>query len=192
MKLHEPTANDAERIQELTRSAMTTSYSLSPQQIDNVIDEEFSEERMTDLVGRSDGYVFALEDEEFETLVGVYRRMPRRRHGGDTMDTRRPRTPWERRRQGVARNDGREVTRGRRGANPRENPRSEQGRLQGSLPISTSRKREVNRSSTAASHSSSTLYTLDATEREAADDKSRRNSNRRKWPWRTRKLTTER
>jgi GNAT superfamily N-acetyltransferase len=71
MKLHEPTSNDAGRIHELAQSAMTTSYSLSPQQIENVIDEEFSEERITDLVARSDGYVFALEDEEFETLVGV-------------------------------------------------------------------------------------------------------------------------
>ncbi|MFH5801211.1 GNAT family N-acetyltransferase [Haladaptatus sp. CMAA 1911] len=71
MKLHESTSNDMERIHELARSAMTASYSLSPQQIENVVDEEFSDERLDDMVSRSDGYVFALEDEEFETLVGV-------------------------------------------------------------------------------------------------------------------------
>ncbi|WP_423747192.1 GNAT family N-acetyltransferase (plasmid) [Haladaptatus sp. SPP-AMP-3] len=70
MKLREPTTDDAERIHELTRSSMTASYSLSPQQIENVIGAEFDEGRMTELGARSDGYVFALEDEEFETLVG--------------------------------------------------------------------------------------------------------------------------
>ncbi|WP_231186674.1 GNAT family N-acetyltransferase [Haladaptatus sp. DYF46] len=70
MKLHEPTSNDAERIHELARSAMTTSYSLSPQQIENVVNEEFSDDRLANVLTRSDAYVFALEDEDFETLVG--------------------------------------------------------------------------------------------------------------------------
>lgn len=50
---------------------MTASYSLSPQQIDNIIDEQFAEERVTDLVERDDGLVVVLEDEEFETIVGL-------------------------------------------------------------------------------------------------------------------------
>lgn len=71
MKLREPTAGDAERIHELARSAMTASYSLSPQQIENVITEQFAETRVTDLVDAPDDRVFALEDEEFDTLVGL-------------------------------------------------------------------------------------------------------------------------
>ncbi|KZN26216.1 hypothetical protein A4G99_22620 [Haladaptatus sp. R4] len=71
MKLREPTAGDAERIHELARSAMTASYSLSPQQIENVTTDQFAEGRVTDLVDASDDRVLALEDEEFDTLVGL-------------------------------------------------------------------------------------------------------------------------
>ena len=71
MKLREPTADDAERIHELTRSAMTASYSLSPQQIEEIADEQFAEGRLTDLVEGPDDRVFVLEDEEFDTLVGL-------------------------------------------------------------------------------------------------------------------------
>ena len=110
MRLREPTTNDAERIHELTRSSMTASYSLSPQQIENVISEEFDEGRMTDLGARSDGYVFALEDEEFETLVGFVEG----HLDGDTGEIRwileDPEHRGKRRRRGTARSDPRKAT----------------------------------------------------------------------------------
>lgn len=70
MKVREPTTDDIERIRELARSTMTASYSLSPQQIDIIIDEQFEEGRMTDLLERDEGRLFVLEDEEWETIVG--------------------------------------------------------------------------------------------------------------------------
>ncbi|SEW25206.1 GNAT family N-acetyltransferase [Halobacterium jilantaiense] len=41
MDLREPTADDAERIADVVESSMTASHSLSPQQIDRIVDSEF-------------------------------------------------------------------------------------------------------------------------------------------------------
>jgi len=46
MNLREPTAADRDRIGELVESAITTSYRLSPQQIDRITAEEFDEEAL--------------------------------------------------------------------------------------------------------------------------------------------------
>lgn len=46
MELRPPTAADADRIAELVESSMTASYRLSPQQIEDVVDSEFSEDAL--------------------------------------------------------------------------------------------------------------------------------------------------
>lgn len=54
MELREPTATDGQRIAELVESAMTASYSLSPGQIDALIEAEFTPDAVTAKV-ESDG-----------------------------------------------------------------------------------------------------------------------------------------
>ncbi|WP_266082534.1 GNAT family N-acetyltransferase [Haladaptatus caseinilyticus] len=71
MKLREPTQSDTERIRELTESTMTASYALSPQQIDNLVEDQFTEDRITGLVESSESIVLVLEDEDWETIVGL-------------------------------------------------------------------------------------------------------------------------
>ncbi|HET7324278.1 MAG TPA: GNAT family N-acetyltransferase [Halococcus sp.] len=46
MELREPKASDTERVRELVESTMTASYALSPQQIEAVLAENFSEEQL--------------------------------------------------------------------------------------------------------------------------------------------------
>ncbi len=48
MELREPENTDVERIRELVESTMTASYALSPQQIEAVLEENFSEDRLTE------------------------------------------------------------------------------------------------------------------------------------------------
>lgn len=47
MELREPTPEDTDRIREMVDSSMTTSYRLSPQQIDAVTEDEFSDDALT-------------------------------------------------------------------------------------------------------------------------------------------------
>lgn len=59
MELREPETADVERVRELVESTMTTSYALSPQQIEALLEEDFGEDRL--------GRVF--EDSDSVTLV---------------------------------------------------------------------------------------------------------------------------
>lgn len=66
MNLREPATSDMDRMRELVRSAMTASYRLSPQQIDEIVDSQFSDSRLD---GTS--VVLVAESEDVNTAVGV-------------------------------------------------------------------------------------------------------------------------
>lgn len=73
MELREPAAADAERIGEVVESAMTTSHRLSPQQIERVVDEAFSEAALAEKRGDDETLLRVAEtaeDLETETVVG--------------------------------------------------------------------------------------------------------------------------
>jgi GNAT superfamily N-acetyltransferase len=59
MELREPETADTERIRELVESTMTTSYALSPQQIEALLEEDFGEQQLLQ----------SFEDTAFVTLV---------------------------------------------------------------------------------------------------------------------------
>jgi ribosomal protein S18 acetylase RimI-like enzyme len=70
MELREPTSDDTERMRELAQSAMTTSYALSPRQIETIAEEQFGDERLTRTFDDSDAVALVAESEEWDTVVG--------------------------------------------------------------------------------------------------------------------------
>ncbi|WP_327053527.1 GNAT family N-acetyltransferase [Halomicrococcus gelatinilyticus] len=70
MELRDATDADAERVRELVRSAMTTSYALSPQQIDSIVDEEFADDQLSAAID-DDTVVIVAEDDEAPTDDGT-------------------------------------------------------------------------------------------------------------------------
>ncbi|NIC00038.1 GNAT family N-acetyltransferase [Halobacterium sp. R2-5] len=73
MTLREPSAADAERIGELVESSMTTSFSLSPQQIERIAEAGFDEDAVTEKLDSEETLVRVAEtseDVETETVVG--------------------------------------------------------------------------------------------------------------------------
>lgn len=62
MDPREPTPDDADRIRELVRSSMTTSYRLSPEQIESVLEDQFSDDRLTALAEDADGVALVADD----------------------------------------------------------------------------------------------------------------------------------
>ena len=74
MNLREANPDDTERIREVAESSMTTSYALSPQQIDGVVEDQFGEERLSDGMDDGDAVLLVAEDDmdgESTTVVGV-------------------------------------------------------------------------------------------------------------------------
>lgn len=69
MTTREAEAADAERIHELAESAMTTSYALSPEQITEITEEQFSDDAIERKVDTSDTVLVVAEDDG--TVVGV-------------------------------------------------------------------------------------------------------------------------
>ncbi|WP_232702682.1 GNAT family N-acetyltransferase [Halobacterium wangiae] len=73
MGLREPAAADTERVSELVESSMTSSHSLSPQQIDQIVEEVFGEDAMAskmDDQGTVVRVAETTEDVDEETVVG--------------------------------------------------------------------------------------------------------------------------
>ncbi|RBI62169.1 GNAT family N-acetyltransferase [halophilic archaeon] len=66
MQLREPSDDDAARIREVTESAMTTSYALSPQQIENIAETTFGEEPLSEAFD-DDGTVLVVAEADAET-----------------------------------------------------------------------------------------------------------------------------
>ncbi len=71
MNIRELSSNDMERVRELAESALTTSYALSPQQIETLAEEQFGEERLSRELDDSDAVVRVADNEEWDTIVGV-------------------------------------------------------------------------------------------------------------------------
>ena len=61
MNLRRPEAADIGRIMEVAESSMTTSYRLSPQQIEAVSHDQFGEERLTQQIDSSEAVLFVAE-----------------------------------------------------------------------------------------------------------------------------------
>lgn len=64
MELREPDASDGERIHEVARSAMTTSYSLSPDQIRTITEDRFDADRIARVADDDDHVAVVAEDSE--------------------------------------------------------------------------------------------------------------------------------
>lgn len=62
MDLRGPETADTDRIRELVRSAMTTSYALSPQQLDTILEAQFCEDRLNRAFDSSERVVFVAEN----------------------------------------------------------------------------------------------------------------------------------
>ncbi|SIQ88794.1 Ribosomal protein S18 acetylase RimI [Haladaptatus litoreus] len=71
MNIREPTATDTRRVRELVESAMTTSYALSPQQIETLAEAKFGEEQLTRRIESSGTVIRVADSEEWDTIVGV-------------------------------------------------------------------------------------------------------------------------
>ncbi|WP_254545376.1 GNAT family N-acetyltransferase [Halomarina pelagica] len=74
MELREPTPDDADRVREVVRSAMTTSYALSPEQIETIVEAQFGDDRPTRDFEGSDAAVIVAESEVNggpSTIAGV-------------------------------------------------------------------------------------------------------------------------
>ena len=75
MELREPNPGDADRIREVVDSSMTSSFRLSPQQIEGIGESEFNDERLADAFEDS-GTVFLVSEAETEdgsgTVVGFF------------------------------------------------------------------------------------------------------------------------
>ncbi|WP_129114562.1 GNAT family N-acetyltransferase [Halegenticoccus tardaugens] len=69
MEIHEPEPNDADRIREVVESSMTTSYALSPQEIDAVVEHQFGGETVERKLNATDAVLLVAATEE--TIVGV-------------------------------------------------------------------------------------------------------------------------
>lgn len=75
MELRESNAEDADRIREVVETSMTSSFRLSPQQIENIAESEFNDERLADAVGDSDTVFLVSEAETGDgstTVVGFF------------------------------------------------------------------------------------------------------------------------
>ena len=72
MELREPETADVERIRELIESTLTTSYALSPQQIEALLEDDFDGERLTEALEASDSVTLVAEStvNGTETTVG--------------------------------------------------------------------------------------------------------------------------
>ncbi|WP_084156891.1 GNAT family N-acetyltransferase [Haladaptatus cibarius] len=71
MNIRELTPTDTGRVRELVESAMTTSYALSPQQIETLAEEKFGEEQLTQRIESSGTVIRVADSEEWDTIVGV-------------------------------------------------------------------------------------------------------------------------
>lgn len=74
MALREPSPDDGERIRELVDSSLTTSYALSPQQIEAVVEDQFGQDRIEVVADADDAVALVAESDdevERETIVGV-------------------------------------------------------------------------------------------------------------------------
>ena len=72
MEIRKPDLDDADRIREVARSSMTTSYRLSPGQIDTVIEAEFNDDHLGEVFEGSKAIGFVAEDgEDIDTVAGV-------------------------------------------------------------------------------------------------------------------------
>lgn len=71
MSIRELTATDTERVRELVESTMTTSYALSPQQIETLAEEQFGEKRLTQQIDNPETVVRVADSEEWDTIIGI-------------------------------------------------------------------------------------------------------------------------
>ena len=74
MELREPNSGDTERLRAVAQSAMTASYALSPQQIEAIVEDQFSDENLTRISDHSETVSFVAEngaDEDSKTVVGL-------------------------------------------------------------------------------------------------------------------------
>ncbi|MFC7154100.1 GNAT family N-acetyltransferase [Halomarina halobia] len=74
MELRKPTPDDADRVREVVRSAMMTSYALSPEQIATIVEAQFGDARPTRGFDGSDASVLVAESEVNggpSTIAGV-------------------------------------------------------------------------------------------------------------------------
>lgn len=75
MELRESNSEDTDRIREVVESSMTSSFRLSPQQIENITGSEFGDERMTEAF-RNDDSVFLVSEAETgdgsDAVVGFF------------------------------------------------------------------------------------------------------------------------
>lgn len=75
MELRESNPGDATRIREVVESSMTSSFKLSPQQIERIVESEFSDERLSDAIEENDAVVLVSETEAdggSNTVVGFF------------------------------------------------------------------------------------------------------------------------
>lgn len=72
MKIRPAEKGDLERIRAIVDDSFRSSYSLSPQQIETIVDNEFTEETLTERIGDSNAIVLVAEDtvEETEDVQG--------------------------------------------------------------------------------------------------------------------------
>lgn len=72
MELREPETADTERIHELIKSTLTASYALSPQQIEALLEDDFSEERLAEAFEEPDSVTLVAEStvNGAETTIG--------------------------------------------------------------------------------------------------------------------------
>lgn len=64
MELRRADPTDVGRIREVAESSMTTSYRLSPQQIEAIADEQFGDEHLTQRIDSSETVLFVAEDSD--------------------------------------------------------------------------------------------------------------------------------
>ncbi|MDS0476714.1 GNAT family N-acetyltransferase [Natrinema sp. 1APR25-10V2] len=73
MAIREPEPDESERIREVVDSSMTTSFTLSPGQIDGITDEQFADETVAEKIDDEDTLLYVAEtgeDIEGETITG--------------------------------------------------------------------------------------------------------------------------
>ncbi len=73
MAIREPEPDESERIREVVDSSMTTSFTLSPGQIDRITDEQFADETVAEKIDDEDTLLYVAEtgeDIEGETVTG--------------------------------------------------------------------------------------------------------------------------
>ncbi|WP_144905577.1 GNAT family N-acetyltransferase [Halobellus captivus] len=72
MEVRPAESDDRERIRAITRDSLQSSYSLSPQQIETILEEEFDDTSLTDLLDDADTAVFVVDEtvDGTETVFG--------------------------------------------------------------------------------------------------------------------------